>query len=236
MTIDLVIFDCDGVLIDSEPAAIRVLAKALNAAGADISEAETHRRFTGYSDADARRICIEELGIADPGPLFAAMGAELYGEFARSLRPMPGIGEVVASVRRKKCVASNSTLERLKNSLGLLDLWHEFSPHIFSADMVARPKPAPDLFFLCAETLGVEPARCLVIDDSPHGIAGAVAAGMKAIGFVDPADPREGRHKILSEAGAVMTVTAAAGLARALEAVLGASSLRTRPEAAPAAM
>lgn len=228
MTIDLVIFDCDGVLIDSEPAAARVLCEALNAAGAKISEAEVRRRFTGYSDADARRICRQDLGIADPERLFAPLRKALYAEFARSLRPMPGIAEVVASVRHRKCVASNSTMERLENSLGLFDLWRAFAPNVFSAEMVARPKPAPDLFFLCAETLGVDPARCLVVDDSPHGIAGAAAAGMKAIGFVDPADPRGGRHKVLADAGAVMTVTAAAGLARAFEAVLGASALRIR--------
>lgn len=236
MTIDLVIFDCDGVLIDSEPVASRILSEALHAAGAQLSEDEVRSRFTGYSDSDARIICRDELGIADPEQIFSAMGARLYGEFARSLQPMPGIAEVVASVRQMKCVASNSTLDRLRNSLGLFDLWADFAPHIFSADMVARPKPSPDLFFLCAETLGVDPARCLVIDDSPHGIAGGVAAGMKAIGFVDPADPRAGRHEVLCDAGAIMTVTAASGLARAFEAVLGARRLGTHHHAAPAAV
>ena len=235
MTIDLVIFDCDGVLIDSEPVASRILSETLTAAGIGISEGEVRRRFTGYSDSDARIICRDELGIADPEPLFSAMSARLYGEFARSLQPMPGIAEVVSSVRQMKCVASNSTLERLRNSLGLFGLWKDFAPHIYSAEMVARPKPAPDLFFLCVETLGVDPARCLVIDDSPHGIAGGVAAGMKAIGFVDPADPRAGRHEVLRDAGAVMTVTAASGLARAFETVLGAGRVRTHHQAAPAA-
>lgn len=232
MTIELVIFDCDGVLIDSEPASSRVLAHALNAAGAQISAADVHRRFTGYSASDARRICIEELGIADPEPAFKAFDASLFAEFARSLEPMPGIADLIGRLDRKKCVASNSTSERLKKSLGLFDLWHEFAPHIFSADMVARPKPAPDLFFLCAETLGVDPAHCLVVDDSPHGIAGAVAAGMKAIGFVDPADPREGRHKVLAEAGAVLSITGAEGLSRAFDAILGPGSLRSRATSA----
>lgn len=228
MTIDLVIFDCDGVLIDSEPVASSALCRALNAAGAPASEAEVRRRFTGYSDSDALIICREEFAIADPEAMFEAMAGELYGAFARSLKLMPGIAEVVAAVDRRKCVASNSTLERLRHSLGLFDLWQAFAPHVYSAEMVARPKPAPDLFFLCAERLGVDPARCLVIDDSPHGIEGAVAAGMQAIGFVDPADPREGRHAVLSKAGAMMTVTAAAGLARAFETVLDA-----RPATSP---
>ncbi|MCX8998236.1 HAD family hydrolase [Rhizobiaceae bacterium BDR2-2] len=233
MTIDLVIFDCDGVLIDSEPASSRVLCRALNDAGVEITEADVHRRFTGHAAGAARRICTEELGVEDVESVFGAFEAALFAEFSRSLTPMPGIGEVIASLKHRKCVASNSTLERLHNSLGLFDLWHAFAPHVFSADMVARPKPAPDLFFLSAETLDVDPARCLVVDDSPHGIAGAVAAGMKAIGFVDPADPREGRHAVLSDAGAVMTATGAAGLARAFETILGASALRTH-HAAPA--
>lgn len=227
MTIDLVIFDCDGVLIDSEPASSRVLSRALADAGVSITPAEVHHRFTGFAANDARRIMADELGVSDVDGVFSAFGAALYDEFGRSLQPMPGIASLVADLPRQKCVASNSTMERLEKSLGLFSMWQDFAPHVYSAEMVARPKPAPDLFFLCAETFGVDPENCLVIDDSPHGIEGAVAAGMKAIGFVDPADPRAGRHEILSRAGAVTTVTAASGLSRALEAMFSASALRT---------
>ncbi len=229
MTADLLIFDCDGVLIDSEPVASRVLWQTLTEAGVSISLAEVHRRFTGYSERDAHRICVEELGIADPAPVFAATRDALYPAFQRSLRPMQGIEAVVRALPQQKCVASNSTLERLRASLGLFDLWNAFDPHIFSAEMVAAPKPAPDLFHLCAETLGVDPSRCVVVDDSPHGIVGAVAAGMRAIGFVDPADPREGRHAVLSDAGAMLVATGADELARAFATVLGGApaALRT---------
>lgn len=229
MTADLLIFDCDGVLIDSEPVASRVLWQTLTEAGVSISLAEVHRRFTGYSERDAHRICVEELGIADPAPVFAATRDALYPAFQRSLRPMDGIEAVVRALPQQKCVASNSTLERLRASLGLFDLWNAFDPHIFSAEMVAAPKPAPDLFHLCAETLGVDPSRCVVVDDSPHGIVGAVAAGMRAIGFVDPADPREGRHAVLSGAGAMLVATGADELARAFATVLGGApaALRT---------
>lgn len=220
MTADLLIFDCDGVLIDSEPVASRVFWQSLQAAGVSISHAEVHRRFTGYSESDAYRICVEELGIADPATVFAATRDALYPAFRRSLRPMAGIDALIRSLPQRKCVASNSTLERLQNSLGLFDLWKAFDPHIFSAEMVAAPKPAPDLFHLCAETLGVDPARCVVVDDSPHGIVGAVAAGMRAIGFVDPADPREGRRAVLADAGAMLVATGADELSRAFDAVL----------------
>ncbi|WP_416797425.1 HAD family hydrolase [Ciceribacter azotifigens] len=223
-TTELLIFDCDGVLIDSEPVASRVLWQTLNDADVAISLSEVHRRFTGYSEGDAHRICVEELGIADPTPIFAATRDALYPAFRHSLQPMAGIDALVRSLPQLKCVASNSALERLQNSLGLFDLWNAFDPHIFSADMVAAPKPAPDLFHLCAETLRVDPARCVVIDDSPHGIVGAVAAGMRAIGFVDPADPREGRRSVLSDAGAMLVATGADELARAFAAVLGEAS------------
>jgi len=218
-TIDLLIFDCDGVLIDSEPVASRLLSKALQRAGIEVSAAEVHRRFTGASETESRRICIDEFGLVEVDQVFMEMQTQLYDAFARSLRPIPGMDMLVRSLPHRKCVASNSTLERLRRSLGLFDLWAEFDPHIFSAEMVERPKPAPDLFKLCARTLGVEPGRCLVIDDSVHGVAGAVAAGMRAIGFVDPADPREGRAAVLKQAGASLAVEGAEELAVALSAI-----------------
>lgn len=216
MQIDLLIFDCDGVLINSEPIASRTLAKALQDAGAAITADEVLVRFTGNSASAIRRICTEELGIADLDTVFEAWHLDIYPEFARSLEPMPGIEKLVHALPHRKCVASNSSTDRLSKSLGLLPLWNAFAPSIFSADMVARPKPAPDLFHLCAETLAVDAARCVVIDDSAHGITGARAAGMTAIGFVDPADPRPGRAKILAEAGAVFVATGADELQEAL--------------------
>lgn len=224
MTTELIIFDCDGVLIDSEPLASRVVWQALQGAGVTISQAEVHRRFTGCSQDDARRICLEDLGLEDLEAVFAGAHTDLYGEFARSLTPMPGIADLIGSLVHAKCVASNSSMERLENSLGLFDLWNAFAPNIFSADMVARPKPAPDLFLMCAEELGVDPARCLVVDDSPHGIVGAVAAGMRAIGFVDPADPRNGRHAVLQDAGAMLVARGADELRQAFDTVLSTPS------------
>ncbi|BCH34443.1 hydrolase [Mesorhizobium sp. L-8-10] len=228
MTTDLLIFDCDGVLIDSEPVASGLFAKALQRAGLDVSAAEVHMRFTGASEKESRRILIDEYGLADADRVFLDANAELYAEFARSLRPMPGMQALVKALHHRRCVASNSGLERLRRSLGLFDLWHEFAPHVFSAEMVEQPKPAPDLFLLCAERLGVAPQRCIVIDDSTHGVAGAVAAGMRAIGFVDPADPRERRHAILAQAGAALVVEGAAELAAAIDAVSPASTRRTQ--------
>lgn len=216
MVPELLIFDCDGVLIDSEPVAGQILQEVLQSAGAEISVNEVRARFTGFAEVDARRICAEELGLPDVNAIFQAVDARLYGEFARSLTLMPGVAELVKALPSRKCVASNSGMDRLRNSLGLFDLWDEFAPNIFSAEMVARPKPSPDLFLYCANELDVEPARCVVIDDSPHGIVGAVAAGMQAIGFVDPADPREGREAVLTSAGAIAVATGSAELSSIL--------------------
>jgi HAD superfamily hydrolase (TIGR01509 family) len=218
MTADLLIFDCDGVLIDSEPVPSGLLAEALQGSGISVSAAEVHRRLTGASERESRRICVDEFGLIDVDRVFSDWQSKIYDEFRRSLRPMPGMIDLVRSLPHAKCVASNSTAERLRRSLGLFDLWAEFAPHIFSAEMVEHPKPALDLFQLCARSFGVEPERCVVIDDSAHGIAGAVAAGMKAIGFVDPADPREGRHAVLGKAGASLVAEGADELATAISA------------------
>jgi HAD superfamily hydrolase (TIGR01509 family) len=225
--IGLVIFDCDGVLIDSEPIASRTLAEALVDAGVAITPAEAHRRFTGNSERDIRGMCERDYGLADIEGVFAAWHGRLYAEFATSLTAMPGIADVVAALSRPKCVASNSTMERLRSSLGQLPLWESFAPFVFSAEAVKRPKPAPDLLLHCATELDVDPAHCVMVDDSPHGISSAVAAGMLPIGFVDPADPRPGRRALLKASGAFTVVVGAAELPAALAAAgraLGAQS------------
>lgn len=216
--IKLVIFDCDGVLINSEPIASRTLAEALRFAGVEISASQAHIRFTGNSETDIRRICAEEFGLGDVDEMFEAWHKRLFAEFATSLEAMPGMGDVVRSISVPKCVASNSPSDRLQNSLGHLDLWREFAPDVFGADAVARPKPAPDLLLLCARNAGIDPAWCVMIDDSPHGITSAIHAGMVAIGFVDPSDPRPNRGELLKRAGALVVATGAAELGDALRA------------------
>lgn len=211
-SIDLVIFDCDGVLIDSEPIASRTLAETLQEAGVEITPSQAHVKFTGNSEAVIRDMCVRDYGITDIANVFQAWHRRLFSEFERSLTAMPGIGDIVASLNRPKCVASNSTMHRLRESLGKLDLWHSFHPAVFSAEVVARPKPAPDLLFHCAGKFAASPARCVMIDDSPHGVSAAVSAGMIAVGFVDPADPRPDRKGLLKAAGAFAVATGAEDL------------------------
>lgn len=221
MATDLLIFDCDGVLIDSEPVAIGSLAHALQRAGVDVSIADVRRRFLGLPEDEIRRVGFDEFGLAEIDSVLAVWRTELYDEFKRSLQPMEGMAALVQSLPVAKCVASNSTTERLRSSLGLFDdLWSQFGQHVYSADMVLRPKPAPDLFFLCAEKFEVAPSGCAVIDDNVPGIVGALAAGMTAIGFVDPNDPRPGRRHTLEKAGAAYVAEGAGELARILEVLV----------------
>lgn len=226
MSPELLIFDCDGVLIDSEPVASRVLWQSLTKAGVSISCREVHARFTGTSESEARRICLEDLE-TDADVIFADMRTRLYEEFERSLSPMSGMEDFVATLECARCVASNSGMERLEKSLRLFGLWDAFAPNIFSAEMVARGKPAPDLFYFCAAKLGIDPGRAIVIDDSPYGIAGAVSAGMTAIGFVDPSDPRENRREVLADAGASDVATGADELAALIASIFPGASRRS---------
>lgn len=216
--IALIIFDCDGVLIDTEPIASRTLAAILREAGVDISSAESHAKFTGHSESAIRAMCVRDYGLSRVDELFSVWHERLFAEFSRSLTAMPGIARVVAQIRRPKCVASNSTMERLQSSLGLLDLWHVFAPGIFSAEAVARPKPAPDLLLHAVAEFKAAPEQCVMIDDSPHGVVAAVAAGMLAIGFVDPADPRPQRKELLAKSGAFAVAVGAAELIGVLQA------------------
>ncbi|WP_112322889.1 HAD-IA family hydrolase [Oceanibium sediminis] len=216
-SIDLVIFDCDGVLIDSEKIASRTLSAALGKAGIEMSPQQVFLRFIGNSVGDIKLICEKNLGLKDADRVFTDWAADLLEEFARSLRTMDGIEDAVSAIGRPKCVASNSGMVRLRRSLGLFELWKAFEGAVYSAESVARPKPAPDLLFHCAEQFGADPRACVMIDDNVHGIIAAREAGMIPVGFIDPEDPRPARLQVLREAGAVACATGAAELHAALE-------------------
>ena len=214
--IALVIFDCDGVLIDSEPLASSTLAQTMRDMGMVITDEEAHVKYTGNAVRIIRKMIEDEYFRHDMDELFTRWHEVLYAAFAERLTAMPGIADVVGGLTRPKCVASNSSMPRLERSLGHLELWQKFFPQVFSADMVARPKPAPDLMLHCARAFGAAPECCVMIDDSPHGIEAAIAAGMLGIGFVDPADARSGREDVLAAAGAVAVARGAVELPAAL--------------------
>jgi HAD superfamily hydrolase (TIGR01509 family) len=222
--VGLVVFDCDGVLVDSEMIACAVEARALTAAGYPITAAEVAHRYAGVSDVDMRRAIEEESGRTLPGDHAARCAAEVEDVFRRELRTVQGIAAVVDAVKasgRPVCIASSSAPERLRLALGLTGLWERFAPHVFSAKMVARGKPAPDLFLLAARTMQVEPAACLVVEDSAPGIRAARAAGMTAIGFTGGSHCGARHDARLSEAGAELICADARALGLLLRDLLG---------------
>lgn len=195
-----VLFDCDGVLLDSEPLGCEALARAITAAGRPMTVAEAAAVFSGNS-AQASLAWIEGAGL-DGAQVFAAADEILFAMFDMDIPHIPGIEAVLRDFDVPMAVCSNSLIARLEQSLARTPLAARFGPHIYSAEQVARGKPAPDLVFLAAERLGIAPTDAVFIDDNPHGVGAAVAAGCLAVGFVGPSDHRSDHAGVLRAAGA----------------------------------
>ena len=179
----LVIFDCDGVLVDSEPLSIAVLVKAMRAAGAEIDEEGAYERFLGRSLATVTECLQTEFNLPVGDAFLDSIRHDLYERFRQELQPIPGIAETLDGLTMARCVASSSQLERIRLSLSVTGLLPRLEPHIFSSSMVKRGKPAPDLFLYAAEQMQTAPEDCIVIEDSPAGIIAARAAGMTVFVF-----------------------------------------------------
>src|SRR6218665_2134092 len=182
--IKLVIFDCDGVLVDSEPLAMRVLLQILSEQGIEIERGAAFRSFLGRALASIT----EALNVSHGARLTEAsldgMRDRLYALYREQLKPTGWIGEVLAGLKLPFCVASSSQVERIRLSLELTGLLPRFEGHIYSASMVANGKPAPDLFLYAAAQMGVAPENCLVIEDSTPRIMAARAAGMRVFAYL----------------------------------------------------
>ena len=179
----LVIFDCDGVLVDSEVITSRVFAAMLNELGIPATVDEVFDKFVGRSMAQ----CLEEIA--------QLLGREVPAEFARQyhlrtalalesdLKTVPGIESALAEIRMPYCVASNGSHEKMQTTLGITDLLPKFQGKLFSVTEVARGKPFPDVFLYAAAQSGVAPSACAVIEDTPTGVTAGVAAGMTVYGY-----------------------------------------------------
>ena len=198
----LVIFDCDGVLIDSEVLACRNVAECFSAFGFPITEEEVAARFLGKSGASMLAELEAQFGRPMPPEALEMRRERIVSLYQEQLRPMPGLSRLLDRLEVPVCVASSGTPEYLDFSLRLVDLHARFAPHIFSAAMVARGKPAPDLFLFAAERMGVAPAACLVIEDSAAGVQAATAAGMTVLGFTGGSHCRDQHADGLQAAGA----------------------------------
>ena len=199
--IDLVIFDCDGVLVDSEVIACRAVAETLHAIGHRIAPETVAERFAGMSNKDMYAQLERDLG-ALPAEFDAEMNRRAVAIFARELKAMAGVEAVLARLTVRACVASSSTPTMLARKLEWTGLARWFVGAAFSTTAVARGKPAPDIFLYVAERLGVAPARALVIEDSLPGVTAAKAAGMTVFGFTGGSHCRPGHGERLATAGA----------------------------------
>ncbi len=180
---DLIIFDCDGVLVDSEILSCRCLCEALAGHGIEVGLEETLDLFLGRS-LDAVLQHYQGLGRSIPRQFPAELRAKVRETFRSALCPIDGVGSVLEGLEIPHCVASSSALDRVSLSLSLTGLARHFGDRLYTAQMVDRGKPAPDLFLYAAARMQADPARTLVVEDSVSGVQAAKAAGMTVWGFV----------------------------------------------------
>jgi len=200
--LDLIIFDCDGVLVDSEVLSCRCLCEALASCGIELELADALELFLGRST----EVVLQHYGAQGrtlPDSFLPDLKARVREAFQSSLQAMPGVSSLLAGLHTPRCVASSSDLDRVSFSLSLTGLAPHFADRLYTSQMVARGKPAPDLFLYAAAEMRAEPRKTLVVEDSVSGVAAAKAAGMKVWGFAGGShyESRDGRA-ILYGAGA----------------------------------
>lgn len=186
---ELIIFDCDGVLVDSEPIAIQIDAIIFAEYGMPMSETEIIDRFVGRSPSVTRDAIEEHIGHPLPADFHERTEAMFNEAYERGLAPIDGIEEALDRISARTCVASSSEPDRLDYKLRLTGLYDRFAGRIFSATEVRNGKPAPDLFLHAARQIGVAPEACAVVEDSQYGVQAARAAGMAAFGYAGSVTP-----------------------------------------------
>jgi HAD superfamily hydrolase (TIGR01509 family) len=202
---DLIIFDCDGVLVDSEVISCRAHAETLTRHGYRITPGQVLTRFLGVSDREARLTIETEIGRKLPDDFETEVKQAMLQFYANDLRAIANVGAAIAAIDLPKCVASSGTPEKIRHGLTSAGLYDLLLPHIFSATQVSRGKPAPDLFLFAAEQMKAQPRRCIVIEDSVPGVTGARAADMVVLGFHGGSHCQPGHAELLRAAGATVT-------------------------------
>ncbi|HEY4133377.1 MAG TPA: HAD family hydrolase [Gemmatimonadaceae bacterium] len=201
---DLIIFDCDGVLVDSEAITNSIFAEMLGELGLYLSIAEVRREFVGLSFASCAVKLEQMLGRALPPEFEREYDRRTHAALAAEVGPVRGIPDVVATLADAgipTCVASSGSHDKMRVTLGRSGLLERFEGRRFSTSEVARGKPHPDIFLHAAEQFGAAPERTVVVEDSVHGIRAAVSAGMIAVGYAEVTDAQ-----LLSGAGATYTI------------------------------
>ncbi|HVZ54453.1 MAG TPA: HAD family phosphatase [Pseudolabrys sp.] len=203
----MVIFDCNGVLVDSEPLATSIVSNAFMRAGFPLTPEIVARFFTGRRAVDMFAEVETAAGRKLPADFAATVARETLHRLRGELRASAHAAHALSWLRGPKCVASSSTLDRVRLSLESTDLLRFFDPYLFSANDVKNGKPAPDIFLHVARVMGVNPSDCLVVEDSIVGVTAAVAAGMRAIGFAGGSHARSPLEGQLRAAGAQRVIT-----------------------------
>ncbi|MGJ8693590.1 MAG: HAD family hydrolase [Thalassotalea sp.] len=181
--IELIIFDCDGVLVDSEVLSKRVLVKMLAELGAEVSDEYFYTNFLGFNFEHVTAKVLADFGVTLTAEFREIFRGQLIRTFAEELKPTEQLTWLLAQLKIKSCVATSGSPEKVKNSLYYTGLTDYFTDKVFTSSQVKRGKPAPDLFLHAAKKMGVHPENCLVIEDSQVGIKGALAANMPVIRF-----------------------------------------------------
>jgi HAD superfamily hydrolase (TIGR01509 family) len=211
MKFDLIIFDCDGVLIDSEILSNRAEVELLKSFGIEFELGYYMAQFVGKSTKDVLKTIEASHSVQLPAEFRRLAEKQIFTAFKTELQPIPGIFELIDSIASRhacandiaKCIASSSSLSRLDITLKITGLLDKFAPHIFSAEQVSRGKPAPDLFLFAANKMQVSPDRCIVIEDSPYGVRAGVQAGMAVLGFTGGSHIQPGHAARLLDEGAI---------------------------------
>ena len=203
--LQLVIFDCDGVLVDSEPISNRLLAEALTDAGLPTTYEEARTRYVGLSMTTCMRLFEEQLGHPLPDRWLDELQRETFKRLEAQVQPVASVEDVIQHVQRNgiaTCVASSGGLDKISLSLTATGLIRYFEPHIFSASMVARGKPYPDLFLHAAEQMNIAPNNAVVIEDSVPGVTAAKAAGMRPLAYAG--DPHADKAALRNAGGTII--------------------------------
>ncbi len=203
----MVIFDCNGVLVDSEPLATAIVSQELMRAGFALTPDIIARYFTGRRPADMFAEIEKAAGRKLPMDFSAIVMRATLRRFRAELRATQHMSHALSWLRGPKCVASSSSLERIRVSLESTDLIRYFEPYLFSAGDVHNGKPAPDLFLHVCTKMGVQPADCIVVEDSAVGVAAGVSAGMTVIGFAGGSHAGVQLAGVLRKAGARSVIT-----------------------------
>jgi HAD superfamily hydrolase (TIGR01509 family) len=202
----LIIYDCDGTLIDSETIAGQEVHRALVSFGMDYTLNGYNAKFTGVPAARTWELLAEERGVPFPDGTRETIDRRIHQRFEDELSEVEGVKDAIAALSMPHCVASSTYMPHLRKNLDKVGLLPFFDPHVFSASQVKRGKPAPDVFLFAASQMGFDPEQCVVIEDSVNGVTAARRAGMRVLGFTGAGHSFDGLDDRLMAAGALHVV------------------------------